>query len=311
MITLFFSFSYTFCVDKFQRGKNLVRSSINILFSSSLRYCKTRCSKMLSTVGLSSPLSVTCVVELCEFVSFGLCNCCKQNLCIDHLNEHAKQWSTNLHNSLERIDCLLLHFKPDEIDKQLEIQQLHQWYEDSRKLIDEFYEKKRNELIEKMDEKYRKQLDQMRNQILDLILKKGGSQLHIDQLSNSLNMIEEGLKKNESIPLKLPEIILNESSSTREIKINGKDCDHSIEIPSDSKSKSENSSEQRKSRSRSSKKKGKSSRNSRRSRSRSVSSSSHRKSRSPRKSNFKSSQDSISFHFIFIDFYRHQWINFL
>lgn len=157
-----------------------------------------------------SSSSTLCTIEKCEFVSLALCQCCKKDLCIAHLNEHSNQRSGKLLPLVDRINVLVNRFNQFYDGEQSESKQLEQWREQAYRLIDEFYQKKRDEYSSSSNDPYRIQLHQIRTSVNELIRKKGGSQEDIERFSKELQTIEEHLDRLKHLPFALQPLTINE-----------------------------------------------------------------------------------------------------
>jgi hypothetical protein len=165
----------------------------------------------------SSSSSIPCVVDKCELASLALCQCCKKDLCIDHLNEHANQRNEKLLPFVDKINVLLNRFSHFYDGEQSGLNQFDQWRQDAYKIIDNFYEKKRREFMGETTDKQREQLNEMHNQLKDLVRKKGGTQQDLDAFSENMNSIEQHLDKLQQIQVVLPPLTIDDTCILRPI----------------------------------------------------------------------------------------------
>lgn len=162
-----------------------------------------------------------CVIDKCELVSLALCQCCKQDLCIDHLNEHAQQRNKNLLPLMDRINLLTARFEEFVQSEKSPVKQLKIWREQAYKVVNEFYEKKSRELTDHVFERNRIQIDQIQESITALLRKKGGAQQDIERLSRSLDEIEEFLQKTPHLTVELPALVVDDTCILRPSIQNG------------------------------------------------------------------------------------------
>ncbi|CAF2331071.1 unnamed protein product [Rotaria sp. Silwood2] len=231
---------------------------------------------------MSSPSSLPCVVEKCELASLALCQCCKKNLCIDHLNEHANQRNEKLLPFVDKINVLLNRFSNFYDGENSGLKQLDEWKQAAYKLIDTFYEKKRREFIDETTDKQREQLNEMHNKLKELIRKKGGTQQDFHTFSENMRSMEQHLDKLQQIQIVLPPLTMDDNCFfqplTQQDDSTEKTLNQPNKSPEPTNRTSEKSSDKKKSSEKSSKKKKKSSRHSDDSSDRS----SRHRSRSPR-----------------------------
>lgn len=231
---------------------------------------------------MSSPSPLQCVVEKCELTSLALCKCCKKDLCIDHLNEHANQRNEKLLPFVDKINVLLNRFSNFYDGEQSGLKQLDEWRQAAYKIVDEFYEKKRRELIDEAIDQQREQLNEMNNKLKELLRKKGGTQQDFDIFSEKLHSIEQHLDKLQQTQLILPPLSIDNNCIVQSTPQQDDAIDKSPIKPSNSpeplNNNSHKSSDKKKSSEKASKKKKKSSRHSDDSSDRS----SRHRSRSPR-----------------------------
>jgi hypothetical protein len=231
---------------------------------------------------MSSSPSLPCIVEKCELASLALCQCCKKDLCIDHLNEHANRRNEKLLPYVDKINVLLSRFNSIYDGEQSGLKQLEEWRREAYKIVDSFCEKKRREFIDATTDKQREQLNDMHNRLNDLIRKKGGTQQDFDTFSENMHLIEQHLDKLEQSQFILSPVTIDDSCILRPFLQQNDSIEKPVNNPNKSPehpaNSSEKSSDHKKSSSKSSKKRKKSSRHSDDSSDRS----SRHRSRSPR-----------------------------
>lgn len=282
----------------------VVNKYTSVCFVSSSSSVYIRNERKRQAMSSPSCSSLPCVAEKCEMVSLALCQCCKKNLCIDHLNEHANQRNEKLLPFVDKINVLLARFNQlnsnnnnkndDNNNEQTAIKQFEQWKQDAYKKIDEFYEKKCREFFGNNLEQQREQLNQMQSRLTELIRKKGGTQQDFDAFEENMNSIEQYLDKLEQSQIAFPVLTIDDNCLMKPIEQqtneqSSKEREHSVE-------KSSKKSSKKKKKSSSSRRSNDSSDRSSRYRSRSP----RRRSSRSRRSKFHSKK--IVF-FLFIDFF--------
>lgn len=238
---------------------------------------------------MSSLSSTPCFAEKCELVSLALCQCCKKDLCIDHLNEHANQRNEKLLPFIDKINVLLERFSKFYDGEQYGLKQVDEWRQEAYKIIDNFCDKKRQESIDETTHKQREQLNEMNNKLKELIRKKGGTQQDFDTFAENMHSIEQHLDKLQQIQINLPPLTIDDNCILRPLLQQNDSIEKTSNNPNKSPEHIQNSSEKsssnkKKSSEKSSKKKKKSSRHSDDSSDRS----SRHRSRSPRSHNDRS-----------------------
>jgi hypothetical protein len=226
--------------------------------------------------------SLSCVVDKCELASLALCQCCKKDLCIDHLNEHANQRNEKLLPFVDKINVLLDRFVKFHDGEQSGLKQLDEWRQEAYKIIDNFYVKKRQEFVGETTDKQREQLNEMHNKLKELLRKKGGTQLDFDTFAENMHSIEQYLDNLQQIQVNLPPLTIDDDCILRPVSQQNdsieKTSNNSNKSPEHLDNSSERSSSKKKSPKKFSRKKKKSSRYSDESSDRS----SRHRSRSPR-----------------------------
>ncbi|CAF0847264.1 unnamed protein product [Adineta ricciae] len=164
---------------------------------------------------MSSLLSLPCVADKCQLASLALCQCCKKDLCIDHLNIHANQRNEKLLPFADKINVLLERFSKFYDDDQSGLKQLEEWKRQAYKVLDSFCERKRRDFLGEATDKQREQLNEMHNKLKELIRTKGGIQQDFDEFSENMYMIEQHLDKLEQIQLTLPPLTIDDQCILR------------------------------------------------------------------------------------------------
>ncbi|CAF1107102.1 unnamed protein product [Rotaria sp. Silwood1] len=144
----------------------------------------------------------SCSIEKCTRISRWLCDCCQQNLCLQHLNEHNAALISQLNplneklNSIE--DCLDTLIIQNIIGNSRE--KLEQWRQDCYKRIDHFFEQKCQELDQLINEtvgQQREELHQIQLKITELINAQETTREDIDLLTSAIDEIEKNMNNIE------------------------------------------------------------------------------------------------------------------
>ncbi|CAF0891913.1 unnamed protein product [Adineta steineri] len=102
-----------------------------------------------------------CAATKCKRESIAVCHCCKENLCLSHLEEHHDSPISQLNLLVDEIDAL--EARLETTDTHLTIQECRQkldkWRVDYHKIIDHLYDDKCQELDRRMTTKITKQRD--------------------------------------------------------------------------------------------------------------------------------------------------------
>ncbi|CAF4234517.1 unnamed protein product, partial [Rotaria sp. Silwood2] len=99
-------------------------------------------------------MSQSCSIEKCTRTSRGLCDCCQQNLCLQHLNEHNTLLVSLLNPLADELNALGVRLETLNIEKVIgnSRQKLEQWRQDCHKKIDCFFGQKCQELDQLIQE---------------------------------------------------------------------------------------------------------------------------------------------------------------
>ncbi|CAF0742419.1 unnamed protein product [Didymodactylos carnosus] len=153
-------------------------------------------------------MSQSCAITTCKRVSRALCNCCHQNLCRDHLNEHDDLLNAQLNPLADGINKLgdqLTTISAEQILSQSH-EKLNQWRQDAYKTIDHLYEQKYEEVGRFISQKIHEQQEEIvQNQfkIGRLMHEREATVDHIDALTLNIQNIEEQIKEIEQIPVRI------------------------------------------------------------------------------------------------------------
>ncbi|CAF1102270.1 unnamed protein product [Rotaria sordida] len=147
-------------------------------------------------------MSSLCSIERCTRTSRGLCDCCQQNLCLQHLNEHNALLTVQLNPLTDEINVLRDRLKTLNIQKTIadSRQKLEQWRQNCYKKIDYFFEQKCQELDQLVNEKVsqqREELNQIYLKIIELINAQEATRQDIDLLTSTIRQLERNMNNIE------------------------------------------------------------------------------------------------------------------
>ncbi|CAF1151217.1 unnamed protein product [Rotaria sp. Silwood1] len=130
-----------------------------------------------------------CVIDECKYMSRVLCHCCNKNLCLEHLKQHDEWIDSEINPLADEINILndqLIKLNIEELTNN-DRDKLNQWRDECYKIINQFYEKKCQEL------------NQRCIQQIDLL------QIEIDQLRSKMtkSMCEKDITIDDLETLKL------------------------------------------------------------------------------------------------------------
>jgi hypothetical protein len=147
-------------------------------------------------------MSHPCAAPKCERLSRAPCNCCEQNLCLQHLNEHNALLISQLNlltNEINTLDDRLKTLNTESIINNCR-QELKKWRLDCYQKIDHFVEEKSQELdrlaARKLD-KQRKEVVRIKSQVAKLVLANEAARQDIDGLTSTVRQLEIEMDKIE------------------------------------------------------------------------------------------------------------------
>ncbi|CAF3723194.1 unnamed protein product [Rotaria sordida] len=145
-----------------------------------------------------------CSIEDCTRTPRWVCDCCQQNLCLQHLNEHNDLLISQLNPLTLEIkaleDCLQALNIQKTIDNSRE--KLEEWRDDCYKKIDCLFEQKCRELDQVINEKVdqqREELNRIHLKITELIDAQETSRQDIDLLTSTIRQLEININNIEQI----------------------------------------------------------------------------------------------------------------
>jgi hypothetical protein len=162
-----------------------------------------------------------CVADGCKYTSRVLCHCCNQNLCLEHLKQHDETINSQLNPLVDEINTLSAHLITLNIEELTSNsrQKLDQWRDDCFLIINQFYEKKCEELNRHCTKRLdflQVEIDQIRSKITKLISEREVNSddleilaLNICDIKRKIGHIEEQPVEINFHPLKLDENLIS------------------------------------------------------------------------------------------------------
>ncbi|CAF4645647.1 unnamed protein product [Rotaria sp. Silwood1] len=149
-------------------------------------------------------MSQLCFIKKCTRTSRGLCDCCQQSLCLQHLNEHNALLISQLNPLTDEVNALEDRLKILNIQKSIgnSREKLEQWREDCHKKIDCLFERKCQELDELVNQKIdqqREELNWVHSKITELINAQETTRQDIDSMRSSIRQLKINIQKIERI----------------------------------------------------------------------------------------------------------------
>jgi len=153
-------------------------------------------------------MSQTCALDKCTRISRGQCDCCEQQLCLQHLNEHNASLINQLNpltdefNALsDRLNTLNIESITDESRRKLE-----QWRDRSHQQIDRLFEQKCQELdriINEKTQKQREELNRLQSKLAEMIREQETTRQQIDSLTTKIHDLKEQMSEIEKTSFRL------------------------------------------------------------------------------------------------------------
>ncbi|CAF3627537.1 unnamed protein product [Rotaria sp. Silwood1] len=143
-------------------------------------------------------MSQNCSVKKCTRTSRGLCDCCQQELCLQHLTEHNALLISQLNPLTDEINALGDRLKTLDIQKTIDNsrQKLEQWRQDCYKKIDNVFEQKCQEFAQLINNRVSQQRDELNRIYLkmsELINTQETTRQEIDALTSTIRQLEENM----------------------------------------------------------------------------------------------------------------------
>ncbi|CAF0949095.1 unnamed protein product [Rotaria sp. Silwood1] len=147
-------------------------------------------------------MSQRCLVEQCVRTARGLCDCCQQNLCLQHLNEHNALLISQLNPLADEINALGNRLQTLNIQKPISNSRLklEQWRQHCYKTIDSYVEQKCQELDQLVHEtvvKQRTEINRIQLKITELINRQETTRQNIDSLTSTIRQLETNINNIE------------------------------------------------------------------------------------------------------------------
>ncbi|CAF3418067.1 unnamed protein product [Rotaria sp. Silwood1] len=140
-------------------------------------------------------MSQLCSIENCIRTSRGLCDCCQQYLCLQHLNEHNALLISQLNPLTDEINALGYRLQTLNIQETIQNGRLklEQWRQDCYQKIDSYFEQKCQELDQLVNETVHQQQDELNRiqlKITELINEQETTGEDIDLLKSTIHQLE-------------------------------------------------------------------------------------------------------------------------
>jgi hypothetical protein len=139
----------------------------------------------------------------CNRTSRGLCDCCQQHLCLQHLSEHNALLVSQLNPLTDELNALGDRLKSLNIENAVSScrRELERWRDDCHQKIDRLFQQKSKELDQLIDQKAKKQQQQIvriQEKIADLIREKETTHQDIDSLTTAIHHLKEQMDELEN-----------------------------------------------------------------------------------------------------------------
>lgn len=138
----------------------------------------------------------SCSINECKRISCARCHCCGKDLCLQHLKEHHDRLLSQLDPLADQIDRLETRLNNFQIQSMMDFarNKLEQWRQDCYKKIDEFFEKKCQELSTfanaKIDQQ-QKHLQDIRSQLTTLLSEEDVTKDDVEQLKSKIHQLQK------------------------------------------------------------------------------------------------------------------------
>ena len=136
-------------------------------------------------------MSQNCALDKCTRISRGICDCCDQQLCLQHLNEHNTALINQLDPLTDEFNALSDRFNTLNIESITgeSRRKLEQWRDRSHQQIDRLFEQKCEELNRIMNTKIQKQREEvthLQSKIAEIIRNQETTRQQIDSLTAAM-----------------------------------------------------------------------------------------------------------------------------
>ena len=153
-------------------------------------------------------MSQNCALDKCSRISRGQCDCCDQQLCLQHLNEHNVSLINQLNPLTDEFNALTDRLNTLNIEKITgeSRRKLEQWRDRSHQQINRLFEQKCEELDRIMNEKIQKQRDEvncLQSKIAEIIRNQETTRQQIDSLTTTMHDLKERMNELENTSLRV------------------------------------------------------------------------------------------------------------
>ncbi|CAF0884512.1 unnamed protein product [Adineta steineri] len=147
-------------------------------------------------------MSEPCAVKDCQRTSRALCHCCDQNLCRIHLNEHDDLLNSQLNPFADELNQLHEQLNHINVKTLLDntSEKLEHWRISSHRLIDEYFNEKKQRFDDYVNIKIHKQLEeinQLRGTINQLVQKQDTTIDDLKLISSSIQSVRREITQLE------------------------------------------------------------------------------------------------------------------
>ena len=145
-------------------------------------------------------MSQPCAITECKRPSRALCYCCQQSICLQHLKEHNDSLISQLNPLVDEINDIGNRVKAINIGTKLTDcrEKLEEWRDDCHKKIDEFFEKKYQEMnrcVTEQVEKQREEVNRIQSKIATLIREEEVSRQDRDLVASNIRKLDRQVNK--------------------------------------------------------------------------------------------------------------------
>ncbi|CAF1044159.1 unnamed protein product [Adineta ricciae] len=153
-------------------------------------------------------MSQLCNLAKCNRTSRGLCDCCKQNLCLQHLTEHNVALLSQISPLTDTINTLgerlqILYTEGITANCCLK---LEHWRVECHQKIDRFFERQCRQVNDLIDTKVRLQkeeIDRVRTKVAEIVREQEITQKDLDSLVSTVRYLEAAINKIEQTTLQI------------------------------------------------------------------------------------------------------------
>lgn len=147
-------------------------------------------------------MSQPCATPECERISRGLCDCCKQNLCLQHLGAHNALLVSQLNPLTDQINILNDRLKSFNIESATKDrhQKLEEWRKECHEKIDKLFKEKSQEfdrlVIDSLD-RQEKEVQLVQTKLAKHVREQEITRQGIDFLTSTIQQLENEIKRIE------------------------------------------------------------------------------------------------------------------